>query len=378
MKILFSLLILISVYFEVYSQGCVAIRSTGGMSNLTAHPDSIGTDGGWIFTANNRYFKSFRHFKGTEEQKERLEIGNEVINYQYALDLVFTKIINARWSVLLDIPILANGRSSLYEHGREERHFTHSFGLGDVRIAAYRWMMDPDKKMNGNVQVGLGIKLPTGDYNYKDFWQNVGPDGGRDLRTVDQSIQLGDGGTGITLEVNAFQSINHNFGLYGNFFYLSNPREHNGVRTYREMVSDRLANESIMSVPDQYMVRGGFNYIFKSLTASIGGRVEGVPVYDLIGGSGEFRRPGYVWSLEPGITFNYKNIQLFATAPIALHRNRTQSVTDKERTVSTGEFVQGDAAFADYSVNFGISIRLNKKTEMVHVDSPELFNHTKD
>lgn len=355
MKELFTILCVALIFSESYSQGCVAIRSTGGMCHLTAHTDSSASENGWIFTANNRYFKSFRHFKGKEEQKERLVIGSEVINYQYTLDLVFTRIINNQWSVLVDIPILSNGRSSLYEHGRTERHSTHSFGLGDIRVAAYRWLLDPEKNKNANFQFGLGIKLPTGDYKYQDYWHNVAPDGSRELRTVDQSIQLGDGGTGITAELNAFYNLRNNFGLYGNFYYLSNPREHNGVRTYREEVSPMLANEAIMSVPDQYMARAGFNYSYKSLVATAGIRLEGIPVYDLIGGSGEFRRPGYIWSFEPGVTYQINNVQFFATAPVALVRNRTQSVTDKENSISRETFVQGDAAFADYVINIGLS-----------------------
>src|SRR5690606_25804223 len=138
----------------------------------------------------------FRHFKGKDEQEERLEENTEVINYQYALDLVLTRVINNRWSVMIDVPVLANKRTSLYEHGRTERKATSSFGIGDIRLAAYRWMLDPSTNKKGNIQLGLGIKLPTGDYDYKDFWYNVGPNGERELRTVDQSIQLGDGGTG--------------------------------------------------------------------------------------------------------------------------------------------------------------------------------------
>ena len=46
---------------------------------------------------------------------------------------------------------------------------------------------------------------------------------------VDQSIQLGDGGTGITLEINSFYNFSHKVGVYGNFYYLSNPVDQNGV-----------------------------------------------------------------------------------------------------------------------------------------------------
>ena len=35
------------------------------------------------------------------------------------------------------------------------------------RVSAYRWMFDPAKSHKGNIQLGLGIKLPTGDYRYR-------------------------------------------------------------------------------------------------------------------------------------------------------------------------------------------------------------------
>lgn len=129
-------------------------------------------------------------------------------------------------------------------------------------------------------------------------------------RTGSAGYQLGDGGTGFTTEVNAFYCIKRNFTVYGNFYYLINPREQNGTRTYRELVSATLANEAIMSVPDQYMGRAGLTYSFrhiKGLGLSAGARLEGIPVHDLAGGSGDFRRPGYIWSVEPTITYGVKN-----------------------------------------------------------------------
>jgi hypothetical protein len=368
MKFLYSFFYILTICIllqkEAAAQGCVAIRSTGGVCTMSNHPDSISSpEGNWIFNANNRYFKSFRHFKGRDEQEERLELNTEVINYQYALDLSLTRVINNRWSVMIDIPLLFNKRSSLYEHGLingknnfNQRHFMESTGLGDIRLAAYRWLLNPEKYHKANIQLGLGLKLPTGDYDYKDYWQNVGPNGTQELRTVDQSIQLGDGGTGVTAELNAFYNLAKSFGLYGNFFYLSNPREQNGVRTYRETLTPVLAGEAIMSVPDQYMARAGVNYSIKDLFLTAGARFEGIPVHDLIGGSGDFRRPGYIWSVEPGVTYKLKKAYLYATVPVAIERNRTQSVTDKARSTPTVK-AQGDAAFADYSVNLGITFK---------------------
>ena len=361
-----SALIIISVaQNKLNAQGCVAIRGNASTCML-AHPESSNKSG-WQLSTSARYFKSFRHFSGTQENKDRLVQGTEVINHSATLDLALTRIFNDRWSVTVDAPVISNARSSLYEHGlvngvyiKKERHSTHSFGLGDVRFAVYRWMFDPAKHGKGNIQLGLGIKLPTGDDNYQDYWYNVGPNGTKELRTVDQSIQLGDGGTGFTVEANTFYNLTHNFSVYGNFYYLVNPREQNGVRTYRETLSPALANEAIMSVPDQYMARGGFNYMFnhvRGLSLAAGARIEGIPVHDLVGGSEDFRRPGYVVSIEPSVNYAFKKVSLFASVPFAIIRNRTQSVTDKENSVKSGKFVRGDAAFANYTVNVGAAFR---------------------
>ncbi|HKG69831.1 MAG TPA: hypothetical protein VKA92_13250 [Segetibacter sp.] len=347
------------------AQGCVAIRGNASTCMLL-HPEH-SNKAGWQLSTSARYFKSFRHFSGTEENKDRLIQNTEVINYSATLDLAITRTFNDRWSLTVDAPIISNARSSLYEHGlvngayiKRERRSTHSFGLGDVRVSVYRWLFDPAKYMKGNIQLGLGVKLPTGDYDYKDYWYNVGPNGTKELRTVDQSIQLGDGGTGFTVEANTFYNLTHNFSVYGNFYYLVNPREQNGVRTYRETLISSLANEAIMSVPDQYMARGGFNYSFnhiKGLSLAAGARLEGIPVHDLVGGSGDFRRPGYVWSIEPTVNYSIKKVNLFASLPFAVVRNRTQSVTDKENSLASGKFVRGDAAFADYTINIGAAFK---------------------
>lgn len=346
---------------KLHAQGCVAIRGSG-TSCVMAHPDGHQDDK-WIFNMGARYFKSYKHFKGREEQKERLEQHTEVINHQTAIDFNLTRILDERWSIMLDVPLLANARSSLYEHGLvngvnkfNERHSMHSYGLGDIRIAVYRWLLDPRKATRGNIQAGLGIKFATGDYDYKDYWYNVGPDGAKELRTVDQSIQLGDGGTGLTTEINAYYNFNARLGGYTNAYYLINPREQNGTRTYRETLTPALANETICSVPDQYMFRAGITYNANRFTASAGARLEGIPVNDLVGGSGDFRRPGYVWSAEPGLAYRVKKINFYASVPIAFVRNRTQSVTDKARSTPTNR-VNGDAAFADYVINAGFSVR---------------------
>lgn len=354
-------LLLAASFHTVYGQGCVAIRSGAAVcTRLDAHAAA----GHWQLNMNYRNFHSFRHFVGTEEQKERVEKGTDVRNWSNSLNISLVRQLNTRWSLLMDIPLLANTRSSMYEHygntstSPNARRKTHSFGLGDIRVAAYYWLLDPAKSMKGNIQVGLGIKFATGDYKYQDFfWKN---DTTSVLGPVDQSIQLGDGGTGITTELNAYYNFTQSLGVYGNAYYLINPREQNGVSTTRGAAPSALAlkySTSTMSVPDQYMFRAGGNFSFSKFTASAGVRVEGIPSSDLIGGDGGFRRPGYVISAEPGISYMAKKGTFFFTFPVALERNRTKSNADKLRSAAEKADVHGDAAFADYLINIGFSLR---------------------
>ena len=335
------------------AQGCVAIKGTAG---VCTRPSDVK---GWELNLNNRYFRSYKHFVGTEEQKQRIEEHSNVINHSYELDITATRTINTRWSVAMTLPIMDFSRSSLYEHDGKTRHTTHSFGIGDARFSAYRWMFDPVKYHKGNIQLGLGIKLPTGDYNYQEYFFKKADSSV--LGPVDQSIQPGDGGTGLTFELNTFYNFSHKVGVYGTFFYLVNPRETNGTSTTRGSAASAATkkyNTEVMSVPDLFMGRAGVSYMVNKWNFSGGVRVEGLPAKDLVGGSRGFRRPGYIISAEPSITYVGKKFSINLNVPFALERNRTQSDSDKRRTKDTGNKVQGDAAFADYLVSAGITFRL--------------------
>ena len=56
---------------------------------------------------NNRYFKSYKHFVGTEEQKERIKAKSNVINTAYELDITATRTFNSRWSLAMTLPVMA-------------------------------------------------------------------------------------------------------------------------------------------------------------------------------------------------------------------------------------------------------------------------------
>lgn len=336
---------------QVNAQGCVAIRSNGGYCSMQP---KVKDSSRWSLSVNSRYFKSFRHFVGNKEQKQRVGLGTEVINHNYSNDFTFSYKLKNSWSVIVNLPVIANTRSSLYEHDGKTRHSTSSFGIGDIRLSIGKWLFNEHKK--GNIQVVAGLKLATGDYKYQDyFYVN---DSTNILGPVDQSIQPGDGGTGITLELNSYYRFTDKISAYGNFYYLANPREQNGVSTARgrtPSASSVRYTSDVMSVPDQYMIRAGLNYNVKSFSFSLGVRDECLPAKDLVGGNAGFRRPGFIISAEPGVTYHFKKGSLYYYMPFALKRDRTQSVPDKIRTEVTGVYAHGDAAFADYVINLGVT-----------------------
>src|SRR6185437_9311360 len=121
---------------NVFAQGCVAIRSTGGLCTMDEHPDSAVKQGAWLFNSNTRYYRSFRHFVGKQEQYQRIDMHNNVINNVETQDFTFTRLLNDRWAVAVDLPFVINSRSQLAS-GTTTRYATHSSGIGDIRITGY-------------------------------------------------------------------------------------------------------------------------------------------------------------------------------------------------------------------------------------------------
>lgn len=327
------------------AQGCVAVRH---MSTCAIGDSHYGVNlgaGQWQISTGYRWLYSNRHFRGSHEEKERKEQHTEVINNTHSLDISLSYGVTDRFSVSLAAPISYTDRSSLYEHDRVNRYHTQSSGLGDIRLTGNLWVLSPKKHTNGNILLGLGVKAPSGNYNVQDEFHR--PEG-IERRPVDQSIQLGDGGWGIILEMQAYKKVFNNTYVYANGFYLINPRGTNGTKTFRQDSLEVNAIRSVMSVADQYMARAGFTYALlptRGLSVSLGGRIEGVPVYDLIGDSNGFRRPGYAASIEPGLNYMIGQNNFSLNAPVSVVRNRPRNVPEA-RMGERG----GDAAFADFLI----------------------------
>jgi hypothetical protein len=309
--------------------------------------------GTWSASFGWRYQKSDRHFVGDHYEEIRDEQESQVINNLNMADIAIRYQATNRIEIGIGAPfIMATRSQALRSQGVNiERYQTQARGLGDIVIGARRWMFDPDTNPGGNLSLGVGFKLPTGANNVTDTFRvmqsgtitNV-------VRTVDQSIQPGDGGFGILLEYNTFKSLAAGkWSVYSSGVYLANPQETSNVLTYRGG-----AGERVMSIADQYLVRGGAAFALPGSSrwsAAAGIRVEGIPVRDFIGGDYWFRRPGVAVSFEPAVTFANGKHGVTLGFPIAMYRNRFKSVWDEERDG------HGDAAFADWLMMFGYTRR---------------------
>lgn len=373
MKTKFTFIILIFILTSFclkngFAQGCVAIRGGIGCTGMATAGSSTVALGEkqWQVSLGYRYFKSFRHFRGSHEEPERIQNKTEVINWSHTADLGLSYGVSKRFALNINLPVNFYNRSSLYEHygnsieanPQQKRFYTDSKGIGDTRVSGTYWVLQPDKFMHGNLAVGGGIKIPTGNENVQDDFHKLDENGQDYLfrRAVDQSIQPGDGGWGFNLEVQGFKSVGTKLAAYFSGFYLFNPRNTNQTLTRGTLTNvDPLI--AYHSVADQYAARAGFSYLIlpqSNLLLNIGGRFEGIPAKDLIGKSEGFRRPGYVISGEPGILYTYKQATLSLSVPVALYRNRVKSVYDMADL--TGQR-HGDAAFADYLISASVFYR---------------------
>jgi hypothetical protein len=357
-KCLFLAFPLLLIARFAHPQGCIAIRNIAGFGQYNLTDNAFSTSN-WVIDINNRYYKSFRNFVGTREIK--MSKNDEPVIYSITTNFMVTRLLDKGWSLSLSLPVSSNARTSAEEHGGPgtPRHTTRSFGMGDIRVMVYKWLLPPAVRQKINVQIGLGIKLPTGDYKYQDyFYRN---DSSFVLAPVEVPIQLGDGGTGIITEVNAFYILSEMISFFGNFSYLSNPRDQNGVPNTFGKTPTSLQIKSgyyIASVPDQYLARAGITFHYNKLILSAGARDEGVPVYDLIGGSNGARKAGHNISLEPGIGYKLKKVTVYAYLPVIVARKIKQNVPDKILTQLTGNYTLRHGGSPDYLVFAGVSFKL--------------------
>ena len=317
------------------------IRQNGpvfGSSNPYSQP------GETQINISTRNLRSTDHYNGTAEQLQRQTLGTYVVNTQHAIDFNIGHVFTERFSMSLGVPFISAswGIPSPLAGGEAARATEHGRGIGDISVSGRYWILPTSKFRSGNIAVGLGVRMPTGNAGVKDTYPDITGANPR-LRYVDQSVQPGDGGWGLMIDLNGFKKIPH-AQLFGSATYLANPRDRNTTTSVAVNISanpNTTVDTAYNSVPDQFLVRlGGAVPIGKTgFAGSLTWRVEGLPRYDLIGDSHGFRRPGIEMFIEPGFSYaKGRNVYSFQL-PVGYYRNRFPNPY-------TGN--AGDATFPNY------------------------------
>ena len=288
---------------------------------------------------------------GTVERPDLQPNGGPVNLDINSLDFTATYGVTDRLNLSLTLP---------FSYGTQARDYTDSLphkvsslGLGDVNLTANAWVLHPAAHANGNFAFGLGVKTPSGSNHAQDRWYNtVGPS----RYFVDQSVQRGDGGWGIILQTQAFQKLFPNGYGYLSGFYLVSPRAESDV-FFSPSRTPGPGNPYAgvrLAVPDVYNARLGLVYALpdQGLSLSLGGRLDGIPVRDLVGGGeNAFRRPAVVAYVEPGVAWARGNSTFTLSLPVRVFYDFRASLIDQQRIGRPGG---GDLAkyllFASYTI----------------------------
>ncbi|MGH9312513.1 MAG: hypothetical protein ACRD09_06725 [Vicinamibacterales bacterium] len=324
----------------------------GASSNLYQQP------GEWQISVAARGLESDTHYRLDERQVEREELATYVVNRQYATDVTATYAFNRQLSLSVGVPFTAASWSIPSPTGPAlgPRAQQDARGLGDMSVGGRYWIGNAEHCVNGNVSVGLGVKMPTGEDRAQDLFPDRNGQNNQ-LRFVDQSVQPGDGGWGLMADIQGFRRVGVRGQVFASGSYLANPRDTNDTPSLTvsrlppgvppPANSDRLVN----SVPDQYLVRAGAAYAVTRRIGVMGAyRLEGQRRYDLIGKSHGFRRPGVAMFIEPGVSIDTGPGAMWMALPVSFYVNRKPDPY-------TGN--QGDATFpkviflAGYQFRFG-------------------------
>lgn len=322
-------------------------------------PGHFSLSVGYRNVSANQYFLNSKVFTRENQLQKPSRTWN-------TLDVTGTYQATKRVNLALTLPVVLN-KMSFLEPGDggplELQQRLYGSSIGDILLVGRSWVLDPERKIKGNVMLGTGLKFPTGNFRqqgtYADSTGTI-----RTRKAIPLTIMPGDGGLGILFEGLAYRQVNFplrssTLFAYGN--YMVTPRNTTNTPSQVQttlnpifLVNPASQTAFLNTVPDTFSVRTG--YLFgvpkaksrwlKGLNFQIGYRFEGSPVRDLFGRSDGFRQPGYFMAVEPGIFYKYKRHLVSCTVPISFLRVAQADIAQKN-----GSPDDRTTAFSPASVN---------------------------
>jgi hypothetical protein len=329
-------------------------------SSLGVQGNSLLQAHHWEFSANYRWLHSVDgdFFVGTAQTPAPPALqppGGQGIRIDvHSVNLGLTYAATDRVRVSVVAPFQTGRLSFIEEDGL--RHTERVTDLGDVFLTGDAWLLSPHSGPTGNVMLGLGLKIPTGSHRDSiEFFTKTGPA----QRLADPSIQPGDGGWGIIMQLQAFKQVLPGALVYLSASYLLNPRVQTEATIGRPIGlpgNSAAGTPYHLSVPDAYTLRSGLSYAVApqwGLSASLGGRLDGVPVEDLVkGGDANFRRPGYTVFVDLGLDLSRGSNTFTLNVPVRAHADRRANLYDRIVQVQGGGNLAKFQVLAGYAHRF--------------------------
>jgi hypothetical protein len=316
-------------------QGCEPIRFTTPV-NLGGIGQAYAQSGGeWQVGLSYRHLYSDEFFVGSVSSPQNGPGGQppEFKIHTFVADIGYA--FNDQFRLRLAVPF-STGQLVTHTGPNGSPVEQTATGLGDVSLMGEGWVLKPRTHQSGNFGFGLGFKAPTGSHTIKS-----------NGNVADQPVQPGDGGWGILLGAQGFHTITDRSNAYATGFYMVSPKAESDVK--------RLGVP--WSVPDVYSARLGASYDVQQdwgLSLSLGGRLDGIPVHDLVGGGdqGTVKRASQIIYADPGMSVGRGRGTFTLSVPVRMWVNREKSELEESTgTVNGGGFAKY-LVFAGYAWRF--------------------------
>ncbi len=326
------------------AQGCEPIRFTVPV-NLGGEGQAYQPQHEWQFTLAYRRLTSNEFFVGTSESLPPILNGRApYFNIHTAIaDVAYS--INDRFRVRASVPFSKGSLSKIWADKVD--HTQTATGLGDVSVMGEGWLLAPRTHTHGNIAFGLGVKAPTGTHNATSKFYTA-------TSSVDfpaeTTIQPGDGGWAVLLQAQGFRQVTDRTFAYAFGSYMVSPKAQSEIPQ-----SPTVATK--WSVPDVYSARLGGAFAVlpdHGLTMSLGARMDGIPIHDLVGGGDDatIKRTSFIMYADPGLSYTQSRGTLTLSVPYRLLVNRKKSVLEQSTNGLNG------GGFAKYLVFLSYTHRL--------------------
>ena len=326
------------------AQGCMPSRFATPLSG--AQGDVYLPRGAWQLGVGYRSYDANQKVVGHKvfdflpDGRIANHIGAETIdlNVEYAL--------SNRLALVLDVPYVRANSNTWYPDA--SRHAVSTSGLGDVTLVARQWLRSAGLlQPGGNLSIGLGVKAPTGPYNYaSNYWM---ANGSMIRFPAHVSTEPGDGGWGIIVQSEAFEPVAGLWYLYGAGTYTMSTKTTNGIPV-------APSSPVTWGVPDTWDGRAGVAYAVwprRGLSASLGLRFDGTPVGDVFGGRDNSQRfPAIGGFAEPGLSLNIGRHNLQMTVPLRIYQDYGRSAVDVATGSAGGGGMTKYMLVTSYAVRF--------------------------